>query len=56
MDESTPETEIRIFIQLPQPIDSISKVLNALADIWPNAKIDTGTPGGWTITLAPEEL
>lgn len=59
MDDTTDLTdgsdEVRIIIQLPQPLDKVSKVLSIFGTHWPHAKVDTSTPGGWTILIPPED-
>ena len=42
---------IVITIHLPAALDDVSHVLNAVAERWPTATVDTNHEDGWWITL-----
>jgi hypothetical protein len=42
-----------IVVHLPQPVDNVSRLLNAVADIWPEAKLDFTGP--WKIDIPADE-
>lgn len=43
------DSTLTVVVHLPQPVDAVSRLLNVLADIWPNAKLDT--TGAWRIEI-----
>lgn len=45
---------ITVVLRLPMDIDKVNKVLGALADTWPLAKINLNGPGGWLIEVGPD--
>lgn len=42
---------ITIVVHLPQPITTISRILELLAEEFPDARTDTSQPEGWRIEL-----
>lgn len=44
-----------ITILLPVDVDDVTHVLNAVADRWPNALVDSSHEEGWHVTVSAEK-
>ena len=44
---------LTIVIKLPQPVDSVVKLLRTIHEIWPNATLDVS--GEWVIEVPADE-
>jgi hypothetical protein len=49
------QDRVIIVVHLPQPLDKVSGLLNAVARWWPATKVDTAAPDGWTIDIPADE-
>lgn len=52
---SAPSTQLTIIVHLPQPLDTIARLLDALNREWPGVPIDYSHPDGWRITVPADE-
>jgi len=43
--------QLHIVVHLPQNMDTIVGLLDAVAKYWPEASFDVNSPGGWRIDL-----
>ena len=44
---------LTIVIHLPQPVDNVTRLLNKLADIWPEAVLNV--EGAWKIDIPADD-
>jgi hypothetical protein len=53
-DADEPRSDLFIVIvHLPQPVDAVSRLLNAVADLWPAASIDVSKT--WKIEIPADD-